>query len=319
MDGPSAFSYPFPKMPEQGKEQTMNKISVVKRMAWLSVATLAFVFGQQAKAQTPPSPPFTVLMYYDGSPEFAVAHTEALAGFATDPDYLPVTETSDPAVFTGMLSIDANSDCNSFSHPYDVFFAITTDGVTATSWNALSGQVGFNSNYASIYLDPISGTISAHLVTSLSIPNADPIPSGAPPCFFPSLTDITGEIIGNPSEPLIVSSESVNSLSTATIGSASGGGIIPDFDQWLKDFNDWVKRNTDKVRAKIGAIYDDVANFLDSLGPDTHVDLVLEVQAAAPVPFQNSHVKMTITIKDVPITKVAELERKLGDLVKPGQ
>lgn len=300
----------------------MNKISVVKHVAWLSVAVLAFVFGQQAKAQTPPSPPFTVMLYYDGSPEFAEAHAEVLAGFAEDPDYWPVNETSDPAVFTAMLSINAHSDCHLFSHPSDVYFAITTDGVLATSWNTLAGLVGFNSNYASMYLEPSDGTISAHMVTQVSIPDADPVPPGDP-CFLPWQEDITDEILGNPSAQAasapettgIIAGITVNSLAQLGLGSGGGGPFFPDFEQWLEDFREWVQRNIDKARQTAADTLNWLAGLIETLGPETTINVKVEVKAG--LPGGVGHVVVTFEFNNIPTSQAAEIAKKIGKQVEP--
>jgi hypothetical protein len=301
----------------------MNKISKLKRVASFCVAVLPFVLAQEARPQTPPLPPFTVLLYYDGSPEFAAAHAEALAGFAEDPDYLPVIETSDPTQFAALLSSDATSDCLRFSHPVDVFVAITTDGVTATAWNALAGLVGFNSSYSSIYLDPNDGTITSHMVTFLSIPDADPVPPGAPPCFFPWRVDITDEILGNPTGLLAtnisvgVSGESINTFAEAEVsgGGGGGGGILPDFGQWLRDFQDWVRRTIDAARQRIADALLEIADFLDGLGEDVTADVQLEAQVGGP--NLGGYARITITVKNVPANKVGQLARKMANRIKP--
>lgn len=275
--------------------------------SWWIVALVAVCFqtpGSQARGQEP-LPPFSVLMFYDGSAIFAKGRAEALAGFAEDPDYLPVQETSDPAVFENAMLESRDQ------HNYHVFVAITSDGVTAASWFELANDSASDFNFAATYIDPADGTITMRIINRMSIPDGTPPPDGAPVGFYPFEEDVTAEFldvalpITSGPTVMLVEAEPVTDLP----GEGGGG------DGWFNTlFRNWLREQIEKARESVAEFLNDLADAVEELPPETKVDVSIKVVVEPPKPPK---LEVEITIKDIPFSEVAKGLRKLSDVVKP--
>lgn len=270
------------------------------------VAACSLALGSQARGQEP-QPPFSVLMFYDGSAILAEGRAEALAGFAEDPDYLPVQETSDPAVFENAMLESRDQ------HNYHVFVAITSDGVTAESWSELAKDPASDFNFAATYIDPANGTITLRIINRMRVPDAMPPPDGAPVGFYPFEEDVTAEFldvalpITSGPTVVLVEAEPVTELP----GEGGGGGG----DGWFNTlFRNWLREQIEKARESVAEFLNDLADAVEELPPETKVDVSIKVVVEPPKPPK---LEIEITIKDIPISEVAKGLRKLSDVVKP--
>lgn len=287
----------------------MNRSRVVLAALFVPVL-LAAPVGEASASQ----PPYSVFLYYDGSPALAVARAEAIAAFAEDADYSPVVETTDSLEFG-----DAMAD-NPYTGAYDVFLAITSDGTGIEEWSALARDSSSNFNFGAVSVDPVTGLLSSKMITKFDVPDATPVPPNGPPGFFPYFLDITGLFLQNPTAqngapsptPVVVSVGAV--LYNGDEGGSGGGTTIPGFSGWFDDFVDWLQEQIDKARERITQFLDQLIAFIEGLGPDVKADFKISIEIQAPLPPK---IGIEITLKDVPVNKAAELLRKLRDQVKP--
>ena len=275
----------------------------------LFFASLLATLGGEASAS---QPPYSVLLYYDGSPALAVAHTEALAAFAEDADYLPVVETTDSLSFG-----DAMMD-NPYTDAHDVFVAITSEDWNVDEWSSLARDVSSNFNFASVSVDPATGLLSSKMIKKFVVPESTPVPPQGPPGFFPFTQDITGLFLTNPTAHSGLPSPTSVVVSVGAVpydGNEGGSGTtIPGFTGWLEDFKEWLDEQIERARQMITQLLDQLIAFIEGLGPDVKADFKISIEIQAPLPPK---IGIEITLKDVPVNKAAVLLRKLRDQVKP--
>jgi len=195
------------------------------------------------------TPTVTALVYYDGSPDLAAIHGEALLGFAEDPEYLPVVETDDPVEFGDAVTTGS----------YDVYVAVTSDAAVAEQWTE---QIALDRSLAVFYPDA-SGEYE--IVTKLVHawrPDVQSPPPGWP--TGPWTWDITDVILGGDRDnPPGCHSDGGGLLDKVTDKVADR--VKESATTWWQTFEAWLEEMRIKVLEEAIERLEKIAEILESL------------------------------------------------------
>lgn len=280
----------------------------MKRILCSALVMFGLFIAAEARADDPPSATITVFVYYDGSPDLAEIHNEALLGFAEDPAYLPVIETDDPIEFGTAVAAGG----------YDVFVAVTSDAAAAEQW---AEQVPVDRSLTIFYPDPSDEYEIVMDFVHAWRPDvsAPPVPDSLTESFPDSrsrILDITDYVLGNDQDdpPACSSGDWVEATADEFVDRIVKG-IDEHVTPWIDALQAWLEELRRKAQEEAAEKLEKFAEVLEGMPHPEGVEATIEIEAGIEHGLPRVNLKLTVKCRNA--ENAAHVARGLAEAIRP--